>query len=278
MRKHLLVCGLAAAALIPSLAFAQSDCSQQRHDNKVAGTVIGAGLGALIGSAVAGHDDRTGGAIIGGVGGAVAGNAIAGSATDCRAYGYYDSNGSWHAQQMASDNPNGYYDRDGRWVTGAPDGYYAANGRWVPTDARGYYDTDGQWVAVNGHADANGRWLAEGRPGYYDANGRWVSTAPSAAGYGADVAYGDRDMWRDAPLDIDARTSWLDRKIRDARQQGRLDNDDARRALHDLDSIRQDAARDMRRHDGALTAENRTDLQARLDRLNRSIDWRRHAD
>jgi hypothetical protein len=278
MRKYLLVAGLAAAALIPTLAAAQSECAEQRHDNRVAGTVIGAGLGALLGSAVAGHGDRTGGAVIGGVGGAVAGNAIGGAATNCRAYGYYDSNGVWHAEATADINPNGYYDRDGRWVAGAPSGYYATNGRWVPADARGYYDSDGHWMAVNGHFDASGRWVAYGQSGYYDRDGRWVYTTPSAAAQGADVVYSDRDIWSGAPMDISAREDWLDRRIRDAMRDDRIDRDDGRRALAGLADIRQDQARALRRHDGYLPADDRTELQARLDRLSRSINWREHQD
>ena len=63
MRKLLLVAGLAAAALIPSLAVAQPSCEQQR-DNRVVGTLAGAGIGALLGSAIAGHDDRAAGAVV----------------------------------------------------------------------------------------------------------------------------------------------------------------------------------------------------------------------
>ena len=58
MRIHQLVAGVAVAALMPTLALAQTTC-EQRSTNRVVGTVAGAGLGALLGSAIAGHGDRT---------------------------------------------------------------------------------------------------------------------------------------------------------------------------------------------------------------------------
>ena len=69
MKIHQLVAGAAVAALIPTFALAQTTC-EQRATNRVVGTVAGAGIGALLGSAIAGHGDRTTGAVIGGVGGA----------------------------------------------------------------------------------------------------------------------------------------------------------------------------------------------------------------
>src|SRR5690242_14326221 len=90
MRNHLFVAGIAAAALIPTIAFAETDC-ERRHENQVAGTVAGGAIGALIGSQVAGHRDRTTGAVLGGVGGAVIGNQATKGSGDCaHAYGYYD--------------------------------------------------------------------------------------------------------------------------------------------------------------------------------------------
>jgi hypothetical protein len=196
MRKHLLVAGIAAAALLPSFAFAQASCEQQ-HNNRVAGTVVGAGLGALLGSAVAGHGDKTTGAVIGGIGGAVVGNQVSKSRADCaHAYGYYDTNGAWHANSVERANAAGYYDRNGQWVDGAPNGYYDGQGRWVtasttastsgyydshghwvPASAEGYYEADGQWVAASasGYYDGQGRWVAGPTTGHYDSNGRWMS-------------------------------------------------------------------------------------------------------
>jgi hypothetical protein len=77
MKKTLTALSLAAMALVPATALAQTTCEQQRSTRVVA-TVGGAGVGALLGSSVAGRGDRTLGAIIGGIGGALAGNAISG--------------------------------------------------------------------------------------------------------------------------------------------------------------------------------------------------------
>jgi len=115
MRKLLLIAGVATLA-IPSLVLAQPDCRREQHDNRVAGTVVGAGAGALIGSAIAGPGSRGVGAVVGAVGGGALGNAAAGASTHCdepSPAGYYDSDGAWHAA-------GGYYDANGRWIETAP--------------------------------------------------------------------------------------------------------------------------------------------------------------
>jgi hypothetical protein len=143
MRKLALVAGLAAAALIPTFAFAQSSCEQQR-DNRVVGTVAGAGLGALVGSAIAPRGDRGTGAVIGAVGGGLIGNQVTRPDADCaHAYGYYDHGNQWHANAVGAGMARGYYDHDGQWIEGAPNGYYDQGNRWVASNASGYYETDG---------------------------------------------------------------------------------------------------------------------------------------
>src|SRR5437868_5171151 len=128
MRRHLLVAGIAVATLLPTLAFAQQTC-EQRSANRTAGTIFGGVAGALLGSAVAGHGDKTTGAVVGGVGGAVVGNQLARGDRDCQhAYGYYDSNSQWHANEVRRESAQGYYNRDGQWVDGAPNGYYDQQG------------------------------------------------------------------------------------------------------------------------------------------------------
>jgi len=199
MHKLILVAGLAAAALIPSFASAQQSCERQR-DNQVVGTVAGAGIGALLGSAIAPRGDRTAGAVIGGVGGAVVGNQVTRPYADCsHAYGYYDRNSQWHANAIQRADARGYYDRNGAWVDGAPngyydtsgrwvtsradpsaDGYYDGQGRWIPASANGYYDDGGQWIAsASGYYDEQGRWMAGQTTGAYDASGRWIPGARS---------------------------------------------------------------------------------------------------
>ncbi len=195
MRKLLLVAGLAAAALVPSLAFAQQSCEQQ-HDSQVATTLAGAGIGALLGASVAPSRDRGAGAVVGAAGGAIVGSQVSRPDRDCaHAYGYYDHNNQWHANHVDRADARGYYDRDGAWVDGAPngyydtdnrwvaasnansDGYYDDHGRWAPASSAGYYDDRNQWVAsASGHYE-DGRWVAGHDAGAYDANGRWISGA-----------------------------------------------------------------------------------------------------
>jgi hypothetical protein len=72
------------------------------NGDQVAGAVVGGGIGALAGSAIAGRGNRTGGAVLGGVAGAVVGAEVAKSNNNC-ANGYYDGSGRRY-----------YYDDAGR--------------------------------------------------------------------------------------------------------------------------------------------------------------------
>ena len=54
MRMPFSSLALCVGLLVPSLAMAQTNCEQRKND-RVAGTVIGAGVGALLGSAIAGR-------------------------------------------------------------------------------------------------------------------------------------------------------------------------------------------------------------------------------
>ncbi len=183
MRKHILVATVAALALIPSLAAAQSSCEQRAQNRRAVGTVVGAVAGALLGNAVAHGGGRVGGTIIGGVAGAAVGNQVAkGTNPDCHAaYGYYDDNNRWHANHVARAEARGYYDAYGNWVDGPPAGYYDRNGAWVSAsvdvDTAGYYTDDGYWVpaSAEGYYDSDGHWVAGYAPGFYDSDGRWHS-------------------------------------------------------------------------------------------------------
>lgn len=191
MRIQTLVAGVCAAALIPTAALAQQTC-EQRQNNRIAGTVVGAGIGAIAGSAVAGRGDRNEGAVIGGLAGALLGNQVAKGQPDCmRAYGFYDNNGAWHANAVARNNATGYFDRNGNWVEGAPRGHYDRDGRWVEAisdvSAAGYYDSRGLWVpaSADGYYTQDGRWVAAAAPGYYDRSGRWIA-GPATGRYNSD--------------------------------------------------------------------------------------------
>jgi uncharacterized protein YcfJ len=180
MNKQFLAAAFVAATLVPSMALAQQTC-EQRRDNRVVATIAGGGIGAVLGSVIAGRGDRTLGAVVGGVGGAVVGNQLTKPGQDCsRAYGYYDNNGMWHANAVARSDAAGYYDRSGAWVDGAPNGYYDNQGRWIAADASAqasiYTDSQGRWVpaSVNGYYDTNGQLVSGAASGYYD-QGRWVA-------------------------------------------------------------------------------------------------------
>ena len=130
MRKLLLIAGVAVLA-VPGLASAQTSCREQQHDNRVAGTVLGAVGGALLGGAISGH---AGGAVVGGVAGGAVGNVVGGASTNCVDYprgGHYDQRGVWHEAA-------GYYDADGNWVDTRPpavDYSYAPNPNEYGADA-----------------------------------------------------------------------------------------------------------------------------------------------
>ncbi len=240
MRKLTLAAGLAAAALIPSMALAQANCEQQR-DNRAAGTVVGAGLGALFGSAVAGRGNHTTGAVLGGVGGAVIGNSIAGSNANCaHAYGYYDRDSRWHATNVSRQDAAGYYDRDGRWVEGAPQGYY----------------------------DDSHTWRAGPASGYYDSNGGWIVTAPGARDYRA--SYGGGRGQAHALRDLENRENWLENRIHAASDNRSLSHRQARGAIAELNSIRH-SQDDMRRSDGRLSPSEERELRDRLERLGAGL-------
>jgi hypothetical protein len=231
MHKHLLAAGIAAAALIPSFALAQQTCEQRRSQQAV-GTIAGAGIGALLGSAIAGRGDRTAGAVVGGLGGGIIGNQMAKPGADCaHAYGYYDNAGAWHANTVSQQNARGYYDREGEWIDGAPNGHYDSSGRWtvastdptssgytdsrgrwVPASANGYYSADNRWVpgAASGHYDTRGRWIAGPAAGSYDVNGRWIA-GRAARPSDPQPGYYDNGQWRRGEITgyYDARGRWV---------------------------------------------------------------------
>ncbi len=233
MLKPLLLAGLAAAAFIPSFASAQESCQQAQHDNRVAGTIVGAGLGALLGNVVSGHGGKPGGTIIGGVGGAVVGNQIAGSGTRCgeNQYGYYDGSGRW---VPTTSTAYGYYGPDGRWVANAPAGY-----------------------APNGYGQNGYRQNGYGQNGY----NRGYAPPPAPA-YGQDAAYSDRG----GRMNFREREDRMDQYIRQAISSGTIGDREGRHDLRELSDIRRMEG-DYRSADGHMNDGQRADIDQRLDAL-----------
>ena len=254
MRNHLLAAGAAAALLVPSFAMAQTSCEQQHHD-RVVGTVAGAGLGALIGGAVAGRHDRGAGAVIGGLGGAVAGNQLSRPNADCaHAYGYYDRSGAWHANGVERSAAQGYFDRNGAWVDGAPNGYYDSHGRWL---------TGGAAAQARGGYDQNGHWVPAAATGYYDSHGRWYDNASRSNRYRTETSFENR---RGQAIDTRTREAWMDHRIHAGLADGSLSRREGYRGLRVLRNIRQQDSR-MSRFHGQLSQRDDQRIQARLDAL-----------
>src|SRR5436190_11771587 len=64
-------------------------CRKERRDRRVAGGVLGAIAGGVIGSNVAGHGNRTTGTVVGATAGAVVGNNIGRASVRCDGNGAY---------------------------------------------------------------------------------------------------------------------------------------------------------------------------------------------
>jgi hypothetical protein len=255
MFRSVLLAGLAAAAFVPAaiipvLAHAQDErgnCLEQKHDNRVVGTVLGGIGGALLGNAIGEHGGREGGTILGGVGGAVAGNAIGAGTVHC------------------GSNRYGYYDQRGRWIpsTSTAYGFYDADGRWVDTTGRGAGD--------RGYAGQGYGNQAYGNQGYAPPPAR--SYAPPPPSYGDQYATNGGAQWRGAPMGTRQREQWLRERIQQRVSEGAIDDRRGRHALRELSDIeRMDA--DYRGGDGHLNDDQRRDIMARLDavRADASID------
>jgi hypothetical protein len=135
--------GRPASATIP--------CSRD-NSSTVAGGLIGALAGAVLGSQVAGRGDRTEGAVLGGVAGAVVGGAV-GNANDrykCDARGpyfSYDETVPYREgrRRYSSAYDYGYYERQRCRLAAAPVDAYGRDVRYVRVcpDSEGRYRITG---------------------------------------------------------------------------------------------------------------------------------------
>ncbi len=138
MNKKFIVAGVLAAVL-PSAALAQPPdpaCVQSNQNSKVAGTVLGAGAGALLGSVLAGRHSRGEGAVLGAVGGGVAGNVITGQRNDPCPPGYY------YPQQQPGYGPpppNNGYGQGGYGQPGYQQQGYSQPGYGQPPGGGGFW-------------------------------------------------------------------------------------------------------------------------------------------
>jgi len=265
MRKLALVAGLAAAALVPSWASAQSSCEQPRDSRGAGGAIVGSQMSTP--DAECAHGDYPSGRWVS------AQSFGAGGYTDARgrwipstANGHYDDRGAWVI------TASGYYDERSRWIAGQTTGAYDGEGRWTPGARSGHVDGNGIWVADAqlGYYDGEHRWRAGPANGYYDAGGRWIAMAPSARGDASDAnAASDRNPAA-MPRDLYTRLAWLDQHIHAAGAQGALSRREVRRDLGELDAIRR-RDRNMRDSDGQLSRRDEVYLHERLDRLGASL-------
>ena len=283
---------LLTLASLPHGARAQETCEERRNSAAVS-TVIGGGIGALLGSAVAGREDRAIGAVLGGIGGALVGRQVTPRTDpDCAtAYGYYDNANRWHATGVRRGAAKGYFDNRGAWVEGAPSGYYdergawiAANdlqdaagsydrrGNWAPAAATGYRDSSGRWIvgAASGYYNTRGRWVPGATSGHYDRNGRWIAT--TAAG---SPAYPEGEAWAMAPpprADFVREAFLLESRIMRGQQTGELAPMDGERGLNALDRLRWEE-RGLPRYSGAVRAGDARRMDGKLIALDNSLNW-----
>lgn len=285
MRSLIIAAALLSASASPVLA--QQSCEAHRN-NRVVGTVAGAGIGGVLGNVIAGSGDKTIGSILGAVGGGVLGNQVSRGNGNCaNAFGYYDKSGRWIASDVAANAQSGYYDRDSNWVEGAPRGYYDNQNRWVAAngDARsvvGYRDANGRWVAPAANDfDANNRYVVGATSGYWQ-NGRWIA-GPATGSYDRNGRWqqgqvaGRRDAngnWvADAqPGYYDARGRWNAGTVRGSYDaQGRFIAEDGNRYGNQNAGYQDDRYQDENARNGRHNIEARiTNIGARIERDARS--------
>ena len=95
-----------------------------------------------------------------------------------------------------------------------------------------------------------------------------ASPAVHAQAVDAAAVVGDHGNWT-----LKQREAWLDNRLDKARDDSSIDRREFERVHHELSGIREDEDRLRDHHDGQLTDNETTDLEARLDGVANQIHW-----
>jgi hypothetical protein len=201
------------------------------------------------------QNNTTTGALVGAAGGAAAGSLLAGR---------HDRGKGALLGALGGAVLGGVV---GNQQTRCPDGYYAQ-------DAQGrYYDNNGNPYQPNGYGPppppAGGQYGPPPRPAY--DNGGYGPPPPGGPGY----AGGNEAYWRGAGRGIRERTDFLQSRIDQSVQNGRISRREADNAYADLRDIRRQEYRLRQRDGGTLNGPDRAYLQDRLDRAFRNLHFDR---
>jgi len=103
--RTILLATLVAALGASAVSQAHASCGTAATNKRIAGTVIGAVAGGLVGNAIAEHGGKPGGTIIGAAAGGYAGNQLTKSHCDREGYrsGYYDRRHHRHHRYASND-------------------------------------------------------------------------------------------------------------------------------------------------------------------------------
>jgi len=110
-------------------------CRRDQGNRSVVGGLLGAGVGATVGSQMAARGHRTDGSLLGGALGAVAGAVVGNKTAACQSGAYYDA-----PPPPPPPPPQAYYERPAYERPAPPPGYYG--GRYEGSR----YDDDDRWA------------------------------------------------------------------------------------------------------------------------------------
>ncbi len=184
------------------------------------------------------HDTRVEGTVLGAVGGALIGGAL-GHGTGAVIGGLGGAGiGNALAGQHNDPCPSGYY-------RNPPPSYGPGPGPGGP-----------------------GYGPGPGGPGYGPGpGGPGPGYGPGQANYGPGEGF-----WRGAPGDLRQRIDFMQSRLQQANDDGRLGRSQFRRASRELNNIR-GSIRDLYERDNGLSPDDRAYIQARLDHLGASVHW-----